>query len=87
MIAPTIHPNGTPAARLLSQYANARFALSKALAMIREIELNERDYYPQGDAAWRRAREGMRQVVDGVEEFRHRLEDVEKGIREQVEEK
>ena len=85
MITPTIHPNGTPAARLLSQYANARFALSKALAMLREIELNERDYYPQGDGAWSRARDGVRQVVDGVEGFRRKLADIEAGIREQVE--
>ena len=55
MILPTIHNNGTSAQALTDSYADARVALEKAISQIAKIEMNGRDYYPQGANAWKDA--------------------------------
>lgn len=72
MIIPTIHLNGTGQQQLLDANIAAITALSEALAKAQEAGPNQRDYYPQGDAAFTAA----------VEEHRARLALIEKAIEE-----
>ena len=52
MLKPTIHLNGSNAASLRDEYLNACHALDDAILAIQKIDVNGRDYYPQGpDAA------------------------------------
>lgn len=52
---PTIHLNGTSGDHLLDAHTAARSALRAALAALDECAPNARDYYPQGDGAFRAA--------------------------------
>lgn len=52
---PTIHMNGTGAAQLLQQYSAALYALSDAMTALCDAAPHGRDYYPQGDTAYREA--------------------------------
>jgi hypothetical protein len=51
-ILPTIHLNGTSAASLTEDYAQARRAVQDAMNAMQKIDFNNRDYYPQGQMAW-----------------------------------
>lgn len=55
MILPTIHANGTPRQTLKDGYLAAYSGVLKAMAALAQVELNARDYYPQGDEAFRKA--------------------------------
>ena len=55
MIKPTIHLNGSSPDRLLDGYTNAVTALTDALEALVHGAPNGRDYYPQGDDAFRQA--------------------------------
>ena len=57
MLAPLVHLNGSSADTLIEQYERSMGALRKALDAMREGYPNARDYYPQGDDAFRLARE------------------------------
>lgn len=61
MILPTIHLNGTSAEMLLEGYLDANRAVLDAADVLRKIEFNARDYYPQGMEAWDKAVEEMRE--------------------------
>lgn len=52
MILPTIHLNGTPRQMLEDGYLAAYSSVLKAMADFAKIELNARDYYPQGGEAF-----------------------------------
>ena len=56
MILPTIHLNGTGPKMLKEGYLLAYRAVKDAEAALIAVEFNGRDYYPQGDAAWKQAR-------------------------------
>lgn len=49
IVTPTIHPNGTSGADLLSQTVDAILALSGAIHALRAAGPNGRDYYVQQD--------------------------------------
>jgi len=53
---PTIHLNGSSPNRLLEELMEAHHALAVARDMLAGAAPNARDYYPQGDDAFRRAR-------------------------------
>ena len=55
MILPTIHTNGTSARMLAEGYSEARLALQAAIEILSKVEFNGRDYYVQGDGAWKQA--------------------------------
>lgn len=70
MIFPTVHINGTSRLTLIDGYSNALEKLREAEQAFRNIEFNQRDYYPQGQDAWDSA------VIDHVD----RLIDIQKAI-------
>lgn len=55
MILPTIHTNGTPRQILEDGYLAAYSGVLKAMAALAQVDLNARDYYPQGDDAFAKA--------------------------------
>lgn len=55
MRAPSIHLNGTSGEQLCEAWAVAAEKLREAWHSVRAAAPNERDYYPQGDDAWREA--------------------------------
>jgi len=55
MMTPTIHINGTSREQLLEGYLSAITALDTALDKLLLTAPNGRDYYVQGDDAWRKA--------------------------------
>jgi hypothetical protein len=57
IILPTVHMNGTSPGMLKEGYLEAYRAVKNAEAQLIGVEFNGRDYYPQGDAAWKKARE------------------------------
>lgn len=56
IILPTIHANGTGRDTLRESYAVAAHAVFKAIKAVEAVELNGRDYYPQGTNAFPLAR-------------------------------
>jgi hypothetical protein len=54
---PTIHLNGTGAQSLADEYHAVYLAINKALDTLEAATCNARDFYPQGDDAWQRARD------------------------------
>lgn len=55
MMLPTVHLNGTSRASLIEQYHEAYMKLQEALVALRKLDVNARDYYPQGPDAYRQA--------------------------------
>lgn len=55
MIKPTIHLNGTAGMDLYAEYCSAHSALAEAIAALGRVTVHGRDYYPQGDDAFRTA--------------------------------
>lgn len=55
MIEPTIHLNGTSREALHEGYIAAGQAVRQAILALAEAAPHERDYYPQGDDAYKRA--------------------------------
>jgi hypothetical protein len=53
---PTVHMNGTQAAVLVQQIKDARRAVRDAIVALEGMDPNGRDYYPQGEGAYERAR-------------------------------
>lgn len=53
---PTIHLNGTGASTLSEEYGEAWRALLNARDALAKATCNARDFYPQGDEAWKDAR-------------------------------
>jgi hypothetical protein len=52
MMKPTIHLNGTSAGSLAEQYADASAKVRDAIRSLEAIDVNGRDYYPQGNDAF-----------------------------------
>jgi len=55
MKLPTIHVNGSSAQTLAESYQFAATELASALTALENVDLNGRDYYPQGPDAWSQA--------------------------------
>lgn len=56
LIKPTIHLNGSDPVRLKELYWEAQHAIGEALRKMYDASPNARDYYPQGDGAYQKAR-------------------------------
>ena len=69
MIFPTIHLNGTSKQQLLDDYCDVSHALNAAMKKMIENGPNGRDYYPQGDQAYRKA---VKEHYDRIEQI-HRV--------------
>lgn len=54
---PTIHINGTGARSLADEYHAVYQAIDRASDALQAATCNARDFYPQGDAAWQKARD------------------------------
>ena len=54
---PTIHLNGTLAKSLADEYHAVYQAINRASDALVAATCNARDFYPQGDAAWKQARD------------------------------
>lgn len=52
---PSIHLNGTSQGQLLAQYMRAHSAVLKAIEAVQQNGPHPRDYYVQGNDAWRQA--------------------------------
>jgi hypothetical protein len=72
--APTLHLNGSAADNLIDDLANTTAALREALRKMEFAAPNARDYYPQGDGAFRAA---MVEHVARVERVRAVLTEYE----------
>jgi hypothetical protein len=55
MKLPTIHLNGTSGAELMAQAEAAHLAVLEAIEAVAKACPNARDYYPQGDNAYKQA--------------------------------
>jgi hypothetical protein len=53
---PTIHLNGTGAKSLFDEYHEALRFAHRLRTAIAEATCNQRDFYPQGEEAWQKAR-------------------------------
>lgn len=56
MIKPSIHLNGTSAGALFDGYVKAMLAVDAAIEKLAQASPHGRDYYPQGDDAFDKAR-------------------------------
>lgn len=55
LMIPTVHMNGTSRDELVKQLSDAYTAIDAAMDVLRKATPHGRDYYPQGDDAWRKA--------------------------------
>lgn len=55
MKLPTFHHNGSSAKMLAESYQHAATELSAALLALENVEINGRDYYPQGPMVYSEA--------------------------------
>lgn len=55
MAGPTVHLNGSSPEYLVDTLRDAGDALGAALRALNDAAPNARDYYPQGDGAWKLA--------------------------------
>jgi len=79
---PTLHLNGTGAATLKREYRTVLEALSNAAEALAQATCHPRDFYPQGDGAWERARaerdaefQRLAEVVQYVEQWLIHIQD------------
>jgi hypothetical protein len=73
-VFPTVHLNGTSKRELFDGYLNAYRAVIDAIGAVQASAPNARDYYPQGNDAFRAARDehvarlhALQTVADGLE--------------------
>ena len=84
LILPTIHTNGSNAAGLARQYGLARRMLRDAILTLGQVEFNARDYYPQGDEAWKTAREQHAARFAALEKINRELAEIEQHIADHL---
>ena len=71
---PSIHLNGTGRRMLTEDYTTAYHALQAAIRAFQSIELNGRDYYPQGADAFYQARSQRDVQLQHLSGVQHYLE-------------
>ena len=80
---PTIHLNGTGFTTLRDEYAAAYDAIDKALEALASATLNGRDYYPQKDGAYYKARAERDAALDKLREAHQYVGEMLAGICDQ----
>jgi len=81
---PTIHLNGTGATTLRDEYAAAYDALKKARKAFASTTCNGRDFYPQGDDAYYKARDERAEAFAALDQALRYVGDVLMGICDQA---
>lgn len=66
---PTIHLNGTGAKTLLEEYTALAEAIESATTALERATCNARDFYPQGNDAWNRAKDERREMFQKLEDL------------------
>lgn len=67
MQMPMIHLNGSDRDTLAQQYIDAVYAMNDAIATVRQIDVNGRDYYPISDDASSIARKEHQARINALE--------------------
>jgi hypothetical protein len=80
---PTIHINGSSVDRLIEDYAEIHHAIHNALEKMQAAGPNGRDYYPQGDEAFAKARQEHRSRMTRLVEVNRELRAIIENIQEQ----
>jgi hypothetical protein len=83
LLAPLVHLGGTGGERLLEGYMTAISAISDALDALGLTAPNARDYYPQGDDAFRQARAEHDRRMNALRQARAELEMIAENIADQ----
>lgn len=81
---PTIHINGTRGSDLQDEYMAAYEAIKKAIDALLETTLNARDYYPQGNDAYYKARKERTEAFTKLREAQDYVEAMLVGICDQL---
>jgi hypothetical protein len=85
--APLIHLNGSDGSLLAKHLSVAVDALRLAVVALGDVTPNERDYYPDGDDAWRRAQEGHERRVAHVATAWHEARAILRSVDDQITER
>ena len=80
---PTIHLNGTGFITLRDEYAAAYDAIDKAIDALAAATLNGRDYYPQSDGAFYKARDERQAALEKLREAHQYVGEMLAGICDQ----
>lgn len=81
---PTIHLNGTSGDTLQKEYHEAYKAINFAIEAFCNTTVNGRDYYPQGDHAYRQARNERDEAFTKLKEVQSYVEEMLVGILDQT---
>lgn len=81
---PTIHLNGTSGDDLQREYHEAYKTINLAIQALGDATLNGRDYYPQGDHAYRQARDERDEAFTKLKEVQSYVEEMLVGILDQT---
>ena len=80
MMIPTVHLNGTGQETLMAELETAVVALSEAIQALRMVTVRDRDYYLQGELAYRQARQEMNARLEALMTVRNDLIAMHRGI-------
>ena len=83
MQVPTVHLNGTSRDALIEQLSDAQFGIRQAIELLGKAAPNGRDYYPQGDDAFRTAHAEHEARVARLAETARELEELAMAIYRQ----
>ena len=81
---PTLHLNGTGKITLREEYAEAYDAIDKAIDALAAATLHGRDYYPQPEGAYYRARSERDAALEQLRQARRYAGEMLVGICDQM---
>jgi hypothetical protein len=81
---PTIHLNGTGADTLLAEYERALDALDDAYEAVSQITVHARDYYVQGNDAFRHAHDEQTARLRALDLVRYEITETIQHLRDQM---
>ena len=81
LVVPTLHPNGSDWPHLRKEYVDGMRALKTAVENLPRP--NARDYYPQGDDAYPKARDQYNAQIRKLTEINNELNMILIGIQDQ----
>ena len=81
---PTLHLNGTSKTNLEQEYTAAYHAIGKAIDALAAATLNGRDYYPQADGAYYKARSERDAALEQLRQAQQYAGEMVAGIFDQL---